>query len=140
LLLAHTGADRHIWWTQVNIYNYYGSPDYLHAYYDDNWNQLASANGQNWTTISRPSLTSNSSNLSVIRLSILDDDRNMAYIGGGTDPANIVRWGNWQIEHQRALLVAAPTLYNNTNTGEIDAVAFVNVAPSFHLARLMRCD
>jgi hypothetical protein len=35
--------------------------------------------------------------------------------------------------------MAPPTLYNNRDNGEIDAIAFIRVPP-FHLLRVMRCD
>jgi hypothetical protein len=68
-------------------------------------------------------------------------DGNLAYIGATNEDYFFTYFGgsNWEIEHSRAPLLGAPTLYNSTQTGEIDAIGFINFAP-FHLLRVMRCD
>jgi hypothetical protein len=139
LIIAHTGTSGNVYFTHVYVNVVSSSPQYLAPDYDGRWYPLYADTNVLWHTNSRPTLVTNSHDNRIVRLGILDDDRNMAYIGGTVSAASFTDWGNWEIEHMHAPLVSPPTLYNNTQTGEIDAIAFID-GGLFHLLRVMRCD
>jgi hypothetical protein len=139
LIIAHTGTSGNVYFTHVYVNVVSSSPQYLAPDYDGRWYPLYADTNVLWHTNSRPTLVTNSHDNRIVRLGILDDDRNMAYIGGTVLAASFTDWGNWEIEHMHAPLVSPPTLYNNTQTGEIDAIAFID-GGLFHLLRVMRCD
>jgi hypothetical protein len=139
VLIVHTGRDGHVYYQHALVEVLLGGEDYLTPIYEDRWTEIRDQDGQRWVTNSRPTVASNIQNLGLVRVGMLDLDNNMAYIGGTNAGYGLTQFGNWQVEHSRAPLVAPPTLYNNTSTGEIDAIAFVNTG-LFHLMRVMRCD
>jgi hypothetical protein len=115
------------------------APGYLDALFGGHWTEVRDRDGGQWVTNSRPTIATNAQGLGIIRVGMLDFDNNMSYIGGASDGFMYSSFGNWRIEHNHAPLLAPPTLYNNTDDWEIDAVAFINNG-LFHLMRVMQCN
>jgi hypothetical protein len=146
LLLVHTGEDEAVYYSHAYV-NVARAANFLSVEYDlpDDitgriWQPIVDQNtGIVWQTDSRPTVATNAQNRSIIRVGMRDLDGNLAYIGGTNIGRGVTDFGSWQIEHSRSFLASPPMLYNNTDTGEIDAIGFLSGSFT-NVLRVMRCD